>query len=110
MGRNDGFTSVQFLILLVCEAHSDTSVRPWARGPDMLAESVHPDPSLILLCFPSLWRPGGAGPQAGSVGGEGRGRRGSFGCCRDKALSLKLGDGYACCYSLYAFLWVLNRS
>lgn len=73
MGRNDGFTSVQFLILLVCEAHSDTSVRPWARGPDMLAESVHPDPSLILLCFPSLWRPGGAGPQAGSVGGEGRG-------------------------------------
>ena len=75
MGRNDGFTSVQFLILLVCEAHSDTSVRPWARGPDMLAESVHPDPSLILLCFPSLWRPGGAGPQAGSVGGEGDGRK-----------------------------------
>ena len=74
MGRNDGFTSVQFLILLVCEAHSDTSVRPWARGPDMLAESVHPDPSLILLCFPSLWRPRGCGSPGGERGRGGEGR------------------------------------
>lgn len=45
-----------------------------------------------------------------SVEEEVGGRRGSFGCCRDKALSLKVGDGYACCYSLYAFLCVLNSS